>query len=339
MKLENFNYDLPTNLIAQEPAEPRDSCRLMLVDKKTGEWEHQSFRDILNEIRAGDVLVFNNTKVIPARLYGQRKGTGGKVEMLLLSPKGNDNWEVLVKPGKKALPGTEIVFNEHMSCQIVDKTDFGGRIAHFKYNGEFDSILDQIGEMPIPPYIHKKLEDKNKYQTIYAKYKGSAAAPTAGLHFTEELLEEIKNRGAGVYFVTLHVGLGTFRPVAKENIEEHEMHKEWYDVPQITADAVNRAKTEGRRIIAVGTTSVRTLESAGQTGTLVAGGGWTQLYIYPGYEWNIVDAIVTNFHLPESTLIMMMAAFAGINHILSAYKEAVNQKYRFFSFGDAMFLR
>lgn len=339
MKLENFNYDLPTNLIAQEPAEPRDSCRLMLVDKKTGEWEHQSFRDILNEIRAGDVLVFNNTKVIPARLYGQRKGTGGKVEMLLLSPKGNDNWEVLVKPGKKALPGTEIVFNEHMSCQIVDKTDFGGRIAHFKYNGEFDSILDQIGEMPIPPYIHKKLEDKNKYQTIYAKYKGSAAAPTAGLHFTEELLEEIKNRGAGVYFVTLHVGLGTFRPVAKENIEEHEMHKEWYDVPQITADVVNRAKTEGRRIIAVGTTSVRTLESAGQTGTLVAGGGWTQLYIYPGYEWNIVDAIVTNFHLPESTLIMMMAAFAGTNHILSAYKEAVNQKYRFFSFGDAMFLR
>lgn len=339
MKLENFNYDLPTNLIAQEPAEPRDSCRLMLVDKKTGEWEHQSFRDILNEIRAGDILVFNNTKVIPARLYGQRKGTGGKVEMLLLSPKGNDNWEVLVKPGKKALPGTEIVFNEHMSCQIVDKTDFGGRIAHFKYNGEFDSILDQIGEMPIPPYIHKKLEDKNKYQTIYAKYKGSAAAPTAGLHFTEELLEEIKNRGAGVYFVTLHVGLGTFRPVAKENIEEHEMHKEWYDVPQITADAVNRAKTEGRRIIAVGTTSVRTLESAGQTGTLVAGGGWTQLYIYPGYEWNIVDAIVTNFHLPESTLIMMMAAFAGTNHILSAYKEAVNQKYRFFSFGDAMFLR
>ncbi|MGP1381003.1 MAG: tRNA preQ1(34) S-adenosylmethionine ribosyltransferase-isomerase QueA [Dialister pneumosintes] len=339
MKLENFNYDLPTNLIAQEPAEPRDSCRLMLVDKKTGEWEHQSFRDILNEIRAGDVLVFNNTKVIPARLYGQRKGTGGKVEMLLLSPKGNDNWEVLVKPGKKALPGTEIVFNEHMSCQIVDKTDFGGRIAHFKYNGEFDSILDQIGEMPIPPYIHKKLEDKNKYQTIYAKYKGSAAAPTAGLHFTEELLEEIKNRGAEVYFVTLHVGLGTFRPVAKENIEEHEMHKEWYDVPQITADAVNRAKTEGRRIIAVGTTSVRTLESAGQTGTLVAGGGWTQLYIYPGYEWNIVDAIVTNFHLPESTLIMMMAAFAGTKHILSAYKEAVNQKYRFFSFGDAMFLR
>ena len=339
MKLENFNYDLPTNLIAQEPAEPRDSCRLMLVDKKTGEWEHQSFRDILNEIRAGDVLVFNNTKGIPARLYGQRKGTGGKVEMLLLSPKGNDNWEVLVKPGKKALPGTEIVFNEHMSCQIVDKTDFGGRIAHFKYNGEFDSILDQIGEMPIPPYIHKKLEDKNKYQTIYAKYKGSAAAPTAGLHFTEELLEEIKNRGAGVYFVTLHVGLGTFRPVAKENIEEHEMHKEWYDVPQITADAVNRAKTEGRRIIAVGTTSVRTLESAGQTGTLVGGGGWTQLYMYPGYEWNIVDAIVTNFHLPESTLIMMMAAFAGTNHILSAYKEAVNQKYRFFSFGDAMFLR
>ena len=338
MKLENFNYDLPTNLIAQEPAEPRDSCRLMLVDKKTGEWEHQSFRDILNEIRAGDVLVFNNTKVIPARLYGQRKGTGGKVEMILLSPKGNDNWEVLVKPGKKALPGTEIVFNEHMSCQIVDKTDFGGRIAHFKYNGEFDSILDQIGEMPIPPYIHKKLEDKNKYQTIYAKYKGSAAAPTAGLHFTEELLEEIKNRGAGVYFVTLHVGLGTFRPVSEAKIEDHKMHKEFYTVSQEAADAVNKAKAEGRRIIAVGTTAVRTLEAAGADGQLHAGSSWTNIFIYPGYKFRLVDDLVTNFHLPQSTLLMLVSTLSTREIMLQTYKKAVEEKYRFFSFGDAMFI-
>lgn len=338
MKLEEFNYDLPKELIAQEPAEPRDSCRLMMVDKKTGEWEHHHFRDILDEIREGDVFVFNNTKVIPARLYGKKKDTGGKVEMLLLTPKGNDTWEVLVNPGRKALPGVEIEFAENCYCKVLDKTEFGGRLVEFRYDGNFDSLLDQIGEMPTPPYIHKKLGNNDEYQTVYAKYKGSAAAPTAGLHFTPELMEEMKKKGAKLLFVTLHVGIGTFRPVSEENIEDHEMHKEWYTVSEGTAKEVNAARAEGRRIIAVGTTSVRTLESAGQSGILESGSGWTQLYIYPGYQWHMVDAIVTNFHLPESTLVMMMASFAGREHILAAYEEAVKQKYRFFSFGDAMFL-
>lgn len=338
MKLEEFNYDLPKELIAQEPAEPRDSCRLMMVDKKTGEWEHHHFRDILDEIREGDVFVFNNTKVIPARLYGKKKDTGGKVEMLLLTPKGNDTWEVLVNPGRKALPGVEIEFAENCYCKVLDKTEFGGRLVKFHYDGNFDSLLDQIGEMPTPPYIHKKLGNNDEYQTVYAKYKGSAAAPTAGLHFTPELMEEMKKKGAKLLFVTLHVGIGTFRPVSEENIEDHEMHKEWYTVSEETAKEVNAARAEGRRIIAVGTTSVRTLESAGQSGILESGSGWTQLYIYPGYQWHMVDAIVTNFHLPESTLVMMMASFAGREHILAAYEEAVKQKYRFFSFGDAMFL-
>lgn len=339
MKLEEFNYDLPKELIAQEPAEPRDSCRLMMVDKKTGEWEHHHFRDILDEIREGDVFVFNNTKVIPARLYGKKKDTGGKVEMLLLTPKGNDTWEVLVNPGRKALPGVEIEFAENCTCKVLDKTEFGGRLVEFNYDGNFDSLLDQIGEMPTPPYIHKKLGNNDEYQTVYAKYKGSAAAPTAGLHFTPELMEEMKKKGAKLLFVTLHVGIGTFRPVSEENIEDHEMHKEWYTVSEETAKEVNAARAEGRRVIAVGTTSVRTLESAGQSGILESGSGWTQLYIYPGYQWHMVDAIVTNFHLPESTLVMMMASFAGREHILAAYEEAVKQKYRFFSFGDAMFLR
>lgn len=338
MKLEEFNYNLPKELIAQEPAEPRDSCRLMMVDKKTGEWEHHHFRDILDEIREGDVFVFNNTKVIPARLYGKKKDTGGKVEMLLLTPKGNDTWEVLVNPGRKALPGVEIEFAENCYCKVLDKTEFGGRLVKFHYDGNFDSLLDQIGEMPTPPYIHKKLGNNDEYQTVYAKYKGSAAAPTAGLHFTPELMEEMKKKGAKLLFVTLHVGIGTFRPVSEENIEDHEMHKEWYTVSEETAKEVNAARAEGRRIIAVGTTSVRTLESAGQSGILESGSGWTQLYIYPGYQWHMVDAIVTNFHLPESTLVMMMASFAGREHILAAYEEAVKQKYRFFSFGDAMFL-
>lgn len=338
MKLEEFNYDLPKELIAQEPAEPRDSCRLMMVDKKTGEWEHHHFRDILDEIREGDVFVFNNTKVIPARLYGKKRDTGGKVEMLLLTPKGNDTWEVLVNPGRKALPGVEIEFAENCYCKVLDKTEFGGRLVEFNYDGNFDSLLDQIGEMPTPPYIHKKLGNNDEYQTVYAKYKGSAAAPTAGLHFTPELMEEMKKKGAKLLFVTLHVGIGTFRPVSEENIEDHEMHKEWYTVSEETAKEVNAARAEGRRVIAVGTTSVRTLESAGQSGILESGSGWTQLYIYPGYQWHMVDAIVTNFHLPESTLVMMMASFAGREHILAAYEEAVKQKYRFFSFGDAMFL-
>ena len=339
MKLEEFNYDLPKEFIAQEPAEPRDSCRLMMVDKKTGEWEHHHFRDILDEIREGDVFVFNNTKVIPARLYGKKKDTGGKVEMLLLTPKGNDTWEVLVNPGRKALPGVEIEVTGISNYKVLDKTEFGGRLVEFHYDGNFDSLLDQIGEMPTPPYIHKKLGNNDEYQTVYAKYKGSAAAPTAGLHFTPELMEEMKKKGAKLLFVTLHVGIGTFRPVSEENIEDHEMHKEWYTVSEETAKEVNAARAEGRRVIAVGTTSVRTLEAAGQSGILESGSGWTQLYIYPGYQWHMVDAIVTNFHLPESTLVMMMASFAGREHILAAYEEAVKQKYRFFSFGDAMFLR
>lgn len=339
MKLEDFNYVLPKELIAQQPAEPRDSCRLLMVDKKTGEWQHRRFRDILDEIRPGDVFVFNNTKVIPARLFGRRRETGGRVEALLLTPKGNDVWEILVNPGRKALPGQEIEFSENFSCTVIDKTEFGGRLVKFHYSGDFDNWLDQLGEMPTPPYIHKKLENKDEYQTVYAKFKGSAAAPTAGLHFTPELLEKMKDKGAELLFVTLHVGIGTFRPVVEENIEDHEMHREWYTIEKETAQKVNEAKEEGRRIIAVGTTSVRTLESAGQTGRVEAGSSWTQLYIYPGYQWQVVDAIVTNFHLPESTLIMMMASFAGREHILAAYEEAVRQKYRFFSFGDAMFLR
>ncbi len=312
MKLTDFNYDLPKELIAQTPAEPRDSCRLMTLDKETGEMGHYTFRHILDEIREGDVFVFNNTKVIPARIFGNRK-TGGRVEMLLLTPKGNDVWECLVNPGRKALPGEVITFSDNFSCEVLDKTEFGGRQVRFSYSGDFDSV--------------------------YAEYKGSAAAPTAGLHFTPELLENMKARGAKLLFVTLHVGIGTFRPVSEENIEDHEMHREWYTVSEETAAEINSAKQEGRRVIAVGTTSVRTLESASQEGEVKSGSAWTQLYIYPGYQWKTVDAIVTNFHLPESTLIMMMASFAGRKHILAAYEEAVREKYRFFSFGDAMFIR
>ncbi len=338
MKLEDFNYELPKELIAQTPAEPRDSCRLMCLDRKTGAYSHETFRHILDEIRPGDVFVFNNTKVIPARLFGTRK-TGGRVEALLLTPKGNDVWECLVNPGKKALPGEVITFSENLSCEVLEKTEFGGRLVRFTYNGDWDSLLDEIGEMPTPPYIHEKLADKSQYQTVYAEYKGSAAAPTAGLHFTPALMEEMREKGAALYFVTLHVGIGTFRPVSEENIEDHEMHREWYTVPEDVAAAVNRAKEEGRRVIAVGTTSVRTLESAGQSGTLQSGSDWTRLYIYPGYEWKITDAIVTNFHLPESTLLMMMSSFAGRENVLKAYEVAVREKYRFFSFGDAMFIR
>ncbi len=338
MKLEDFNYELPKELIAQTPAEPRDSCRLMCLDRKTGAYSHETFRHILDEIRPGDVFVFNNTKVIPARLFGTRK-TGGRVESLLLTPKGNNVWECLVNPGRKALPGEVITFSDNLSCEVLEKTEFGGRLVRFSYNGDWDSLLDEIGEMPTPPYIHEKLADKNQYQTVYAEHKGSAAAPTAGLHFTPALMDEMREKGAALHFVTLHVGIGTFRPVSEENIEDHEMHREWYTVPADVADAVNCAKQEGRRVIAVGTTSVRTLESAGQSGTLKSGSDWTRLYIYPGYEWKITDAIVTNFHLPESTLLMMMSSFAGRENVLKAYEAAVREKYRFFSFGDAMFIR
>lgn len=338
MKLTDFSYELPKELIAQHPAEPRDHARLMLYDRKTGAVEHKHFYDLVDELRAGDVLVFNDSKVIPARLYGKRVPTGGKVEVLLLTPVGEDRWEVLVKPGKKALPGTTIEFPGGLQAEVLDRTDFGGRVVHFTYDGVFDDIIDKIGEMPLPPYIHEKMEDPNEYQTIYARERGSAAAPTAGLHFTDELLQKIRDKGVEEVFVTLHVGLGTFRPVEEENIEDHQMHSEFYSITPEAADAINRAKAEGRRIIAVGTTSIRTLESAGTTGKLKAGSGWTNIFIYPGFTFHIVDALVTNFHLPESTLLMLISALSTREQILHAYEIAVKEKYRFFSFGDAMFI-
>jgi S-adenosylmethionine:tRNA ribosyltransferase-isomerase len=338
LKLTDFSYELPKELIAQHPAEPRDHARLMLYDKETGAVEHKYFYDLLDELHAGDVLVFNDSKVIPARLYGHRQQTGGKVEVLLLTPVGEDRWEVLVKPGKKALPGTIIEFPEGLTAEVLDRTDFGGRVVQFHYEGVFDDIIDTIGEMPLPPYIHEKMEDPNEYQTVYAREKGSAAAPTAGLHFTEELLEKIKAKGVELVFVTLHVGLGTFRPVEEENIEDHAMHSEFYSITEEAAATVNKAKAEGRRVIAVGTTSIRTLESAGTTGVLQSGSGWTNIFIYPGFTFHIVDALVTNFHLPESTLLMLISAMSTREKILHAYEIAVQEKYRFFSFGDAMFI-
>lgn len=338
MKLTDFSYELPKELIAQHPAEPRDHALLMLYDRKTGAVEHKHFYDLVDELRAGDVLVFNDSKVIPARLYGKRVPTGGKVEVLLLTPVGEDRWEVLVKPGKKALPGTTIEFPGGLQAEVLDRTDFGGRVVHFTYDGVFDDIIDKIGEMPLPPYIHEKMEDPNEYQTVYARERGSAAAPTAGLHFTDELLQKIRDKGVEEVFVTLHVGLGTFRPVEEENIEDHQMHSEFYSITPEAADAINRAKAEGRRIIAVGTTSIRTLESAGTTGTLKAGSGWTNIFIYPGFTFHIVDALVTNFHLPESTLLMLISALSTREQILHAYEIAVKEQYRFFSFGDAMFI-
>ena len=338
MKLTDFSYELPKELIAQHPAEPRDHARLMLYDKETGAVEHKYFYDLLDELHAGDVLVFNDSKVIPARLYGHRQQTGGKVEVLLLTPVGEDRWEVLVKPGKKALPGTIIEFPEGLTAEVLDRTDFGGRVVQFHYEGVFDDIIDTIGEMPLPPYIHEKMEDPNEYQTVYAREKGSAAAPTAGLHFTEELLEKIKAKGVELVFVTLHVGLGTFRPVEEENIEDHAMHSEFYSITEEAAATVNKAKAEGRRVIAVGTTSIRTLESAGTTGVLQSGSGWTNIFIYPGFTFHIVDALVTTFHLPESTLLMLISAMSTREKILHAYEIAVQEKYRFFSFGDAMFI-
>ena len=339
MKLEDFNYVLPKELIAQQPAEPRDSCRLLMVDKKTGEWQHRRFRDILDEIRPGDVFVFNNTKVIPARLFGRRKETGGKVEALLLTPKGNDVWEILVNPGRKALPGQEIEFSENFSCTVIDKTEFGGRLVKFHYSGDFDNWLDQLGEMPLPPYITHKLEDKNRYQTVYAKNDGSAAAPTAGLHFTQELLQKVQEKGVKIAHVTLHVGLGTFRPVKVDDVENHHMHSEFYVVEEDQAKLINDTKKQGGRVISVGTTSCRTLESAtDEDGVLHPGSGWTEIFIYPGYQFKMIDGLITNFHLPESTLMMLVSALAGKDRIMAAYEEAVKERYRFFSFGDAMFI-
>jgi len=317
--------------------EPRDSSRLLVMDKKTGALEHRHFYNLPEYLKPGDLLVFNDTRVIPARLHGV-KTTGAHVEVFLLTRKNATDWEVLVKPGKKLRPGAEIKFSEELSCEIMETTDFGGRIARFKYKGIFEEILDRLGETPLPPYIHEKLEDKERYQTVYNRERGSAAAPTAGLHFTKELMQKIKDMGVEEVFVTLHVGLGTFRPVSEERVEDHKMHSEFYTVSQEAADAINKAKQEGRRIIAVGTTSVRTLESAGATGVMKAGGNWTNIFIYPGFQYKFVDALVTNFHLPQSTLLMLVSALSSRENILNAYKIAVQERYRFFSFGDAMFI-
>lgn len=337
MDVTDFDYDLPKELIAQTPVEPRDSSRLLVMDKNTGELEHRHFYNLPEYLKPGDVLVFNDTRVIPAWLHGF-KTTGAHVEVFLLTRKNATDWEVLVKPGKKLQKGAQIKFSDELSCEILDTTDFGGRIARFHYDGIFEEILDRLGETPLPPYIHEKLKDKERYQTVYNRERGSAAAPTAGLHFTKELLKKIKDMGVEEVFVTLHVGLGTFRPVNESKVEDHKMHREFYTVSQEAADAINKAKREGRRIIAVGTTSVRTLESAGASGVMKAGGNWTEIFIYPGYQFKFVDALVTNFHLPQSTLVMLVAALTSREKILHAYKVAVENKYRFFSFGDAMFI-
>lgn len=337
MLVTDFDYDLPQELIAQHPIEPRDHSRLLVVDKKTGEIEHKHFYDLVNYLKPGDVLVFNDTRVIPARLHGT-KDTGAHVEVFLLTRRDATDWEVLVRPGKKLQVGAKINFSDELSCEVIEHTDFGGRVVRFKYDGIFEEILDRLGETPLPPYITAPLEDKERYQTVYNRERGSAAAPTAGLHFTKELMQKIKEIGCEEVFVTLHVGLGTFRPVSEAKIEDHKMHKEFYTVSQEAADAVNKAKAEGRRIIAVGTTAVRTLEAAGTDGQLHAGSSWTNIFIYPGYKFRLVDDLVTNFHLPQSTLLMLVSTLSTREIMLQTYKKAVEEKYRFFSFGDAMFI-
>ena len=340
MDVKDFYYDLPQELIAQDPLEDRSSSRLMVLDKITGEVEHRHFKDITEYLRPGDCLVINNTKVIPARLYGVKEGTEAKIEILLLKRKENDIWETLVKPGKKCKIGTKIVFGEGiLTGEVVDIVEEGNRLIQFHYEGIFEEILDRLGQMPLPPYITHQLQDKNRYQTVYAKYDGSAAAPTAGLHFTPELLQQVRDMGVEIAEVTLHVGLGTFRPVKETDVLKHHMHSEFYKIEQSEADKINKAKKEGPRVIAVGTTSTRTLESAAdENGFLTEKSGWTEIFIYPGYQFKVIDALITNFHLPESTLVMLVSALAGREHVLAAYETAVEEKYRFFSFGDAMFI-
>ena len=340
MNIKEFYYDLPEELIAQDPLTDRSSSRLLTLDKNSGAFSHHVFRDIVDFLNPGDCLVINNTKVIPARLMGEKEGTGAGIEVLLLKRKENDVWETLVKPGKKARPGARISFgNGLLVGEVVDVVEEGNRLIKFEYEGIFEEILDQLGQMPLPPYITHRLEDKNRYQTVYAKHNGSAAAPTAGLHFTPELLEVIKGKGVKVAEVTLHVGLGTFRPVKVENILEHHMHSEFYMVEEEQAAMINETKKNGGRVICVGTTSCRTIESAtGEDGILRAGSGWTEIFIYPGYKFKILDALITNFHLPESTLLMLISALAGRDNVMAAYEEAVKERYRFFSFGDAMFI-
>ena len=341
MNVKDYDYDLPEELIAQDPLEDRSSSRLMVLDRQTGDVEHRHFTDILEYLHPGDCLVINNTKVIPARLFGVKEDTQAKIEVLLLKRKENDIWETLVKPGKKAKPGTKLVFGDGLlTAEVVDLVEEGNRLIQSHYDGIFEEILDQLGQMPLPPYITHQLKDKNRYQTVYAKYDGSAAAPTAGLHFTKELLQKVKDMGVDIAEVTLHVGLGTFRPVKVDNVLDHHMHSEFYMVSQEAADKINRAKESGHRVIAVGTTSTRTLEAAAdENGRLHETSGWTEIFIYPGYQFKVIDALITNFHLPQSTLVMLVSALAGREHVLHAYEIAVKERYRFFSFGDAMLIK
>ena len=340
MKTSDFYYDLPPELIAQTPLEKRDESRLLCLDKATGEWSHHHFYELPEFLRAGDCLILNNSRVLPARLLGRRLPGGGACEVLLLQDKGDKVWECLVRPGKHLREGARVSFGDgELTAEIAEVLPDGNRLVRFDYNGIFLEVLERLGKMPLPPYIKEELQDQERYQTVYSKVNGSAAAPTAGLHFTPELLERIAAKGVGVGYVTLHVGLGTFRPVKEDEIEQHDMHSEYCTIPQETADLINRTKANGGRVICVGTTSCRTIESwAGEDGTMTATGGWTNIYIYPGYRFKVMDALVTNFHLPESTLIMLVSALAGREHVLAAYEEAVRERYRFFSFGDAMFI-
>ncbi|MBR4905025.1 MAG: tRNA preQ1(34) S-adenosylmethionine ribosyltransferase-isomerase QueA [Selenomonadaceae bacterium] len=339
MQLNEFDYELPEELIAQRPIEPRNFSRLMVLDPARQTIEHEHFYDLKKFLTAGDTLIFNDTRVIPARLIGH-KSTGARAEIFLLRRIDATTWETLAKPGRKISEGAEISFGDELSCEVIGRTNFGGRIVRFKFNGIFEEILDRLGETPLPPYIHEKLDDAERYQTVYNRERGSAAAPTAGLHFTSEQMRELKDFGVNLGFVTLHVGLGTFRPVQVETIEQHEMHEEFFSIPQETADLIHETKLRGGRVIAVGTTSIRTLEAAAlDKNSVAAGSDSTKIFIYPGYEFKIVDALITNFHLPKSTLLMLVSAFAGREFILRAYREAVAEHYRFFSFGDAMFIK
>ncbi|MFD2169362.1 tRNA preQ1(34) S-adenosylmethionine ribosyltransferase-isomerase QueA [Tumebacillus lipolyticus] len=338
MRVDQFDFELPEELIAQHPLEERTSSRLMTLNKRTGEIGHHRFQDLLDYLQPGDALILNDTRVLPARLFGVKSDTGAKIEFLLLKELEPSVWEVLVRPGKKLRPGAEVTFGDGLlTAEVLDTTEEGGRIVRFSYEGLFYEILDQLGQMPLPPYITAQLDDKERYQTVFSKHRGSAAAPTAGLHFTEEFLQQIADKGVRIGFVTLHVGLGTFRPVAAETIDEHKMHAEWYDLPQETADLISEVKAQGHRVIAVGTTACRTLETVGR-GEWKAASGWTDIFIYPGVTFRVVDALITNFHLPKSSLVMLVSALAGREQVLHAYEEAVRAGYRFFSFGDAMFI-
>lgn len=340
MNLKDFYYELPEELIAQDPLLQRDQSRLLVMDKNTGAFEHKTFHNLVEYLQPGDCLVLNDTRVLPARLIGEREGTGAKIEVLLLKRKDADVWETLVKPGKKMKPGARVSFgNGLLSAEVLDVVEEGNRLIRFEYEGIFEEILDRLGQMPLPPYITHQLEDKNRYQTVYAKNNGSAAAPTAGLHFTEALLDEIRAKGVEIAYVTLHVGLGTFRPVKVDNILEHHMHSEYYCLEPEEAEKINKTVRTGKRVISVGTTSCRTLESVGNPdGTVRAGSGWTDIFIYPGYEFKVIKGLVTNFHLPESTLLMLVSALAGRESVMKVYEEAVKERYRFFSFGDAMLI-